>query len=458
MVQYDRTILNKLLDTYESSLLSTGENRRNIHIEFPFTRKALPAYFDESSSEYERIHFFMEELAQKRLIQIIWKGKREGHIIAKVRLSTDRLEEAYAYLGRVPRRDMALRQRRLLEEYRGKYRNIGPVCRAFIGYLLERLEGHKSVKEFLDLEDPASTKLLLDAVRAIEENDSQLYIREFSVRHFQDSKAFERMEGRIAHVFRRFKENYEEAAYDEILAEYGIYHTPNYVYLKGCVPIYMRGEKINLAVFGQGLGISGEDIGGIRFGSGLGGGNNGRLGGGNNGRLGGGNNGRFDGEIDAGTNGRSDGKFDGEERVKQVITIENLTTYFRWQEEDSLLIYLGGYHNGVRRGLLREIYASFPEAVYCHFGDIDAGGFEIYRDLREEAGIPFRRYNMEQERLQRYEAYGKRLTENDRKRLLTMRERPELTQMIDYMLEHDVKLEQVCISNTPMTEKNSETI
>ena len=182
------------------------------------------------------------------------------------------------------------------------------------------------------------------------------------------------------------------------------------------------------------------------------------FGGGNNGRLGGGNNGRFDGEIDAGTSGRSDGKFDGEERVKQVITIENLTTYFRWQEEDSLLIYLGGYHNGVRRGLLREIYASFPEAVYCHFGDIDAGGFEIYRDLREKTGIPFRMYHMDLETLQRYEAYGKRLTENDRKRLLTMRERPELTQMIDYMLEHDVKLEQECISNTPMTEKISETI
>ena len=55
MVQYDRYVLNKLLDTYESSLLSTGENRRNIHIEFRFTKKLLPVYFDESSLEYEQI-------------------------------------------------------------------------------------------------------------------------------------------------------------------------------------------------------------------------------------------------------------------------------------------------------------------------------------------------------------------------------------------------------------------
>ena len=93
MVQYDRVILNRLLDTYESSLLSTGENRRNIHIEFRFTKKALPAYFDESSSEYERIHFFMESLEEKQLLRICWQGKRKGHIIAKVQLHMEKLEE-----------------------------------------------------------------------------------------------------------------------------------------------------------------------------------------------------------------------------------------------------------------------------------------------------------------------------------------------------------------------------
>ena len=38
MVQYDKMILNRLLDTYEASLLSTGENRRKIHIEFQIGR------------------------------------------------------------------------------------------------------------------------------------------------------------------------------------------------------------------------------------------------------------------------------------------------------------------------------------------------------------------------------------------------------------------------------------
>ena len=49
MVPYDKYIVNKLLDTYESSLLSIGENIRTIHVEFRFTKAAIPAYFDESS-------------------------------------------------------------------------------------------------------------------------------------------------------------------------------------------------------------------------------------------------------------------------------------------------------------------------------------------------------------------------------------------------------------------------
>ena len=51
MVQYDRKVLNRLLDTYENSLLSTGENKRMIQIEFRFTKTSIPSYFDESSNE-----------------------------------------------------------------------------------------------------------------------------------------------------------------------------------------------------------------------------------------------------------------------------------------------------------------------------------------------------------------------------------------------------------------------
>ena len=112
-----------------------------------------------------------------------------------------------------------------------------------------------------------------------------------------------------------------------------------------------------------------------------------------------------------------------------------------------MLIYLGGYHNSVRRELLELIHRQLPDARYLHFGDIDAGGFEIYEDLCAKTGIPFQQYYMSLQILKEYERYGKRLTVNDRKRVKDMRRKRSgvYDDVLDYMLERNVKLEQECI-------------
>lgn len=399
MVQYDKYVLNKLLDTYEASLLSTGENRRTVHIEFRLLKTTLPAYFDESSQEYEKIHGAMADLENRDLVQILWKGKKTGHIISKVRLNTEMLDAAYEYVSRISKNDWIICNQQMLVSYVKQDPTM--VCRTFVEYLLKRLGEHKSVKEFIQLENPEQTRQLLDVIQAIEKNDKPLYIREFSIIYFQDSKAFEDIKAKVAHVFRRFKEGSKTLKDEDLFAEYGIYHTPNYVYFKGDAVLSIGEETVDLSVLKQGIGISGEDIGRIRF-------------------------------CDM-------------TMVKKIVTIENLTTYFRWQEEHSLLIYLGGYHNSIRSTLLQEIYSRYPEAEYYHFGDIDAGGFEIYRNLCEKTGIPFQMYKMDLKILQQYEIYCKPLTKNDRKRLQDMLNREELKEVISYMLEHNIKLEQECV-------------
>ena len=113
-----------------------------------------------------------------------------------------------------------------------------------------------------------------------------------------------------------------------------------------------------------------------------------------------------------------------------------------------MLIYLGGYHNTIRRKLLQNIYAKIPQAEYLHFGDIDVGGFEIYRDLCQKTKIPFRPYLMGIQQLQQYESCTRKLTENDRKRIGQMLEkekREEIVQVLKYMEEKGVKLEQESI-------------
>lgn len=76
MVQYDKRVINKLLDTYENSLLSIGKNKRNVKIELRFTRTVLPEYFDESSFVYENIHIQMRNLEEEGLVKIVWKDQK----------------------------------------------------------------------------------------------------------------------------------------------------------------------------------------------------------------------------------------------------------------------------------------------------------------------------------------------------------------------------------------------
>ena len=55
-MQYETRILNSLLDSYENSLMFRGENKVAVHISYSFTKKNIPAYYDESSMAFEEIH------------------------------------------------------------------------------------------------------------------------------------------------------------------------------------------------------------------------------------------------------------------------------------------------------------------------------------------------------------------------------------------------------------------
>lgn len=420
-MQYDQLLLKNLLDSYEKSLLSSGKNKVQIHVSMTFSRRNLPEYFDESSMVYEQIHVAAEDMERRGFLKIQWKNRKPGTIIEKVILKEEVVEEVYQYLHRTPKAVNEELTRAVLREYDQKLKKTEEqtVIRAFLRYILECFQDGKSVKEYIDISEPAQTRELLDTLCAIEQNEKPVYIREFSIDHLGDSKKFENMIGLIGKILRRFGSGYEEMDVYEILSEYQIYHTPNYVYLKGCGCLVQKEQKtekdiqrfqIDLAALQQGIGISGEDINTLAL--------------------------------------------TGISKVKRIITIENLTTFYRWSEPESILIYLGGYHNQVRRRLLQMIYKQLPQAEYLHFGDIDVGGFEIYLDLCRKTNIPFQLYHMGIPELKKYEKYSKKLTENDNKRLDKMleklQENPEINscaqiaEVLKYIKITQLKLEQEC--------------
>ena len=130
--------------------------------------------------------------------------------------------------------------------------------------------------------------------------------------------------------------------------------------------------------------------------------------------------------------------------ASKVITIENLTTFNSFVDRDAFVIYLGGYHNSIRRNMIRKIYENNPDKKYYHYGDIDAGGFYILQDLRRKTGIPFAPLNMNLGTIKKYKDYTKKLTKNDRSRLKNLLG-GEFDEVINYMLENDCKLEQEAI-------------
>ena len=405
-MKYEEKILQALLDSYERSGLSRGENTVAVHISFPITKKTMTIYFDENSLAYEEIHGAAGHLEELGYTCSVWKGGRKNHILQKIVLCDERVDEIYRYLGRVPEKKKQQIQLQTLKELKGECATL--IAGKFISWLIERLEQGKSVKEYLELENIEETRRLIRVITAIETNQKEIYIREFSVRCFGDSKELEKKAGLIGKILRRFSDDYAEMDNDAILAEYGIYRTPNYVYVKGNGSLRV-GEpdsyEVNLGNLHQGIGLSGEDLDSLEW------------------------------LVDI--------------PVKKVITIENLTTFFRWEESDSILIYLGGYHNAVRRKFLQKLYKVFPNVEYFHFGDIDVGGFEIYRDLCNRTGIPFQTYRMGIHELKQYESYTKKLTANDQRRLEVLLEKKEyetVWPVLKYMKEHGKKLEQESIS------------
>ena len=70
------------------------------------------------------------------------------------------------------------------------------------------------------------------------------YIHEFYIKLFHDSKTFEAIKGKVVVIFRSFDEDCTGKGEKEIFAEHDIYHTPDYVYVKGSAGTFRKGSAV----------------------------------------------------------------------------------------------------------------------------------------------------------------------------------------------------------------------
>lgn len=413
--QLQRKVLEHLLNSYERSKTFQGGNqvKQSFSVQIG---KLFPRYLDDAEYDYFcRVNEAMKELGAAALIRT--ESERNG-VMKKVVLNVEKLDDCYAYLGRTPRRQEQEELRRIWEKLSvkcaGEQSDQGgnaddeafKPLRRYIAAQYRRIEKNRNVEYYShNLEE---YKDLLKAAEAALENREEIYIRSFSIQVFRDSKRMEQLAGKLASLLYQYGEFQEK---ETVLEECGIVHTPTYVMIKGNVKFRLGSQEMDLSLLQGDIALSTESLKGLQGITVLG---------------------------------------------ARVITVENLTSFHDYPAGEDCVVYLGGFHNQVKRDFLMYLYERNREKEYRHFGDIDAGGFYILEHLKRKTGIAFRSIHMDIETLQQYWKDRKSLTGTDRRRLTQLKEEingrrnqemklEDYGDVIDFMLEHNCKLEQEAV-------------
>ncbi len=383
-------LLNALLDKYESSKSFIGENKVRQRFQIKIG-DLYPDYLDHANYEvFQSVNEAVDLLSRKELI-LANIGK--ANVCKDIQLNLEKIAEAYRLLGRTAKRDVQDTLRSILT----RYQDNNAILHPYISVQLERLAQNKPIHYFNN--DFVEFEQVLQAVEALEKVQRETFYRDFSMQIFRDSKVFDRISGKVASLLYEYGEFAEK---DQVLAELNLVKNPTYVHIKGTAHVILNGERIDLSSLHGDIAFSSSTLD----------------------------------DIDC-----------VELTGRVVMTVENLTSFHLVNCQNRLVIYLGGFHNTVRRHLIKKIYQQNPDATFYHFGDIDAGGFQILQHLRRQTGIDFIPYKMDLETLQKFQDSAKSLTENDRGRLIKLIGQG-FDEVIDYMLMHNVKLEQEAVRET----------
>lgn len=408
MIEIQRKVLGRLLDSYEKSKTFQGENKVNQRFAVE-VEKLFPRYRDDAEYEFFcRVNEALLELEQQAFIELEWK---KNGVLKKAVLRLDSLEACYEKLGRTPRKQeqedlLNLVQKFLTEACEpDRKQELQPLI-FYLQAQQERIRKNQNVEYYEH--DLADYKELLKLTGAVLTEPEEIFVRNLSIRLFGDSKRVEQLEKRVEALLFQYGE-FEEK--DSVLEECGIVHTPTYVMIKGNGRIRLGAQEIDLSALKGDIALSTESIK----------------------------------ELESVA-----------VQGMRVVTVENLTSFHEYGNREDFVIYLGGFHNKIKREFLTFLYEQNQEKEYRHFGDIDAGGFYILEHLKRKTEIPFTSLYMDAEILCRYADCTKPLTNHDRIRLERLEK--ELDQKLqtgtlteDYratirlMLEKGCKLEQEAV-------------
>lgn len=384
---YELVLLKKLLSKYEKSKLSTIGSPKNIKIALKLDEKNLPEYVNEDSYLYElEINNTIYNLANKDFIEYTLNNGR----IDKIILNLSNIENIYKYLNV----DSPKIEREKYLNIATKYKDKSYLASTFATNVENIINNYKQhTKYFTNTKELEEIFLILDKLDNQKEEISR---RTFSSKYLNDSKRLETILSKIEKIIKECTNTNNE----DILSNYNVYKNPTFIYLKGNITIKINNQIIDLNKLSHELILSSNHLKDLKV-------------------------------INL--------------SIDNIITVENLTTFYDYPINNNLIIYLGGYHNEIRKNFLLKIYNFNKNLNFYHSGDIDAGGFYILNHLIKDTKINFIAKNMDISTLIKYKDYTKKLTKEDIKRLTSLKEQVHINKYLDvieYMLKYNVKLEQ----------------
>lgn len=389
MNKYIDYILNFLIEKYENSKLSQTGSKLNLKITMKFDNKNFQEYVSEDSYQYEEV---IEEavsfLERKNFIDVIRFNGR----IDRVVLNIDLLKEVYKYLGKNSRLEKEKGYRTLFKKY-----EMSNLVMSFYQLINEKILNFKSYKSYFNSKEELEEILVI--LSGLENQTTEISKRVFSSKYLGNSKRFEHIEAKIIKIIKEIL-NISDLDNDSILLKFNIVKNPTFIYIKGKGKFRINTVEIDLEKLDSELILSSNHLKKLEILS---------------------------------------------LNVEKIITIENLTTFYDYKDLSSLIIYLGGFHNQIRKEFLLKLKKYKNNLKFYHFGDIDAGGFYILNHLINDTGIKFQTIRMDIATLKQYKNYGDTLTIEDKKRLNDLKNIANLKdyqEVINYMLEENIKLEQ----------------
>lgn len=388
-----------LLDVYENSVTYKGQNIKNQS--FAIKPEKIFYEYNGDYTDQDEVNQFNREMQSLMEFEFVILDYERGiPVISKIKLNTNSINEIYSVLKR---EDITVKRNREIKMYT-QYMGVHDIMDAFCKSQVERLNDYKDAKYTSDI-----AINILKLLKYVLGNNSDIMERELSVAVLGDTKLFEKSyKSRICSIIEEYGElELDLSVLDKkekekaILEEYQVFSNPSYIFFKGNVDIhYVDGNSISVTPDNP-IAILSEAIARIEM-------------------------------IKVNSN--------------RIVTVENLTSYNRINDNKSTFIYLSGYHNTAKQRFLKKIAENNSGVSWFHFGDIDPDGYYILKNLVEKTGIAFVPLYMDVQQLINCKQYCKPLEKNDMVKANSLLKFHFYDEVMEFMLANNCKLEQEIIS------------